>query len=288
MPSSLVRGLAVLVTLAVAAYVAALGYLYAVQRTYVFRPGGELAAPAALGLSGVRVEKARARDGTELTEWRATAAPGAPTVLYFHGNAGNLSDRADRFRQILASGFGLVAVSYRGFPGNGGSPSQAAIFSDALESFDRLARDTPEIIAYGESLGTGVAAYVAANRPARALVLEAPYTAALDIARAIYPWAPVSLLMRDPFTTRDIIGRVTAPVLIVHGTADPVIPVAHGRRLYEMANEPKQLAIIEGGAHSDLWGRGLWPIVLEFLQANHIGAPAAPITPSSTAVPKPS
>jgi pimeloyl-ACP methyl ester carboxylesterase len=216
------------------------------------------------------------RDGVELTAWRGDASPGKPTILYFHGNAGNLSDRAERFRQILASGFGLLAISYRGYPGSGGVASEKAIVSDAIESFDRLSSETQDIVAYGESLGTGVAAFVAAQRPVRALVLEAPYTAALDIAAATYPWVPVGYLMRDPFLTRDIIGQVKAPILIVHGTADTVIPVEHGRRLFELAEQPKQLAIIEGGGHGDLWTRGLWPIVLGFLQTQGVTAPIAP------------
>jgi fermentation-respiration switch protein FrsA (DUF1100 family) len=166
-------------------------------------------------------------------------------------------------------------VSYRGFAGSGGSPSEAALFSDALEIFDWLQARTQDIVIHGESLGTGVAAYLAAERPARALILEAPYTAALDIAGATYPWLPVSWLMRDPFVTREHIQRVDEPVLIVHGTADRVIPVEHGKRLYETAGDPKQLAIVEGAGHSDLWDRGLWSTVLDFLRANAPQAPAA-------------
>lgn len=271
--------------LAAVLYAAAVGYLYFNQRAYVFHPSANLGTPATNGLPGVQAVTLRMRDGVDLTAWRAEAAVGQPTVLYFQGNAGSLADRAGRFRQIVASGFGLLALSYRGFAGSGGSPSEAALFSDALETFDRLTAETDDIVVHGESLGTGIAAYVAANRQVRALVLEAPYTAALDIAAASYPWVPVSYLMRDPFLTRDYIRRVSAPVLIVHGTSDSVIPVEHGRKLYAIANEPKQLAIIEGGSHGDLWERGLWPIVLRFLQANHVGALAALVTPPTGSLP---
>jgi fermentation-respiration switch protein FrsA (DUF1100 family) len=263
-------------------YLAAIGYLFLFQRSYVFHPGGTLAEPATLGLAGIEVVALQAEDGTELTGWYAPAPGGRPTLLYFHGNAGNLSGRADRFATVLGSRFGLLAMSYRGYPGSGGSPSQTALFADALSAFDWLAERTSDIVVHGESLGTGVAAFVAAERPAQALILEAPYTAALDIAGEAYPWVPVSLLMRDPFLTREHVRRVEEPVLIVHGTQDRVIPVEHGRRLFEAAGEPKRLLIIEGAAHDDLWERGLWPAVLDFLRANGVAAQAPPVraTPS--------
>lgn len=269
------KGLLMLIALACALYLGAIGYLYLFQRSYVFHPSGVLAAPAERGLADVEVVTLSAADGTTLTGWYREAAAGKPTILYFHGNAGNLSGRSERFRKIIGSRFGLFAVTYRGFAGSGGAPGEAALFADALESFDWLAKRTDNIVLHGESLGTGIATYVAAERPARALVLEAPYTAALDVAGETYPWVPVSLLMRDPFLTREHIRRVEEPILILHGTQDRVIPVEHGRRLFEAAPEPKRLAIVDGAGHDDLWDRGLWSTVLDFLRANGVAAQAA-------------
>jgi len=265
-----IRAVALVLAVALTLYLGAVGYLYVFQRSYVFVPGGDFASPAEKGLDGVEVVTLAARDGTELTGWYAKPSPGRPTLLYFHGNAGNVSGRAKRFRQVLDSGFGLVAMSYRGYPGSGGSPSEAAFFSDSLQVFDWLAAKMPEIVVYGESLGTAVATYVASERPARALVLEAPFTAALDIAAATYPWAPTSLLMRDPFLTRENILRVEEPVLIVHGTGDTVVPVDMGRQVFALAREPKNLAIIDGAVHNDLWDHGLWPVVLGFLRTEGV------------------
>jgi fermentation-respiration switch protein FrsA (DUF1100 family) len=258
-----------LVTMAVL-YGGAVGYLYLFQRDYVFHPGGALALPAEKGLPEAEVVSLKSDDGGTLTGWHAPARPGNPTVLYFHGNSGNMSERSSRFRQILDSGFGLLAVSYRGYPGSSGAPSEAGIFADALTSFDWLAERTPDIVLHGESLGTGVATYVASQRDARALILEAPYTATVDIAAAAYPWVPVGYLMTDQFRSRDHIRDVREPVLIVHGTADTVIPVEYGKRLFAAAGEPKELAIIEGARHDNLWDRGLWPLVLQFLQKNGV------------------
>lgn len=273
----LFRSLGVLIAIAVAAYLAAVGYLFVAQRSYVFVPGGTLTLPARQNLAGVEVVTLTMADGTELTGWYAEPATGEPTLLYFHGNAGNIADRAPRFEQVLASGFGLLAMSYRGYPGSGGSPSEAALFSDALEIFDWLSGRTDDIVVHGESLGSAVAAYVAAQRPARALVLEAPFTAALDMAADTYPWVPVSWLMRDPFLTRETIKRVEEPVLIAHGTADTVVPADHGRRLFELAREPKALFIVEGAGHSDLWRNGFWPRLLAFLAEQGVVAQPVPV-----------
>ncbi|MCL6285316.1 alpha/beta hydrolase [Ruegeria sp. 2012CJ41-6] len=245
---------------AVAAYLSAMAYMYLFQRSFVFKPGGEVAAPVVAGVPEVSVDTIRMADGTEVIIW--TAPPtmeDAPTVLFFHGNSGNLSDRADRFRHILDSGYGLYAPGYRGYPGSGGAPSEVAFVADGLEHFDRLSGGDAAVIVHGQSLGTGVATAVAAQRAGiDLLVLEAPYTATVDMAAEQYPWLPVSFLMKDPFVSRDRIGQVDAPVFIAHGTADEVIPVAHGEALFGFANDPRSLMIVEGADHGNLWSHGLW------------------------------
>lgn len=267
-----IRLLVLVLAFPAAGYLAAVGYLFVFQRDYVFKPDGELASPGDKGLLAVEVVSLTAADRANLTGWYQPPEPGLPTVLYFHGNAGNISGRADRFRQIVGSGFGFLAMSYRGYAGSGGSPSEAAIVSDGVEEFDWLAAKGGPIVIYGESLGTGVATEVATQRRPSALILEAPFTAALDMAAATYPWVPVGLLMHDPFVSREHIRRVEAPVLIIHGTADEMISVEQGRKLFEFAREPKELVIMEGGRHSDLWDRGLWQIVVGFLKEQRVGA----------------
>jgi uncharacterized protein len=265
-------GLAVLLLLV--AYLSALTYLYLFQRSYVFHPGGILEEPEAVGLPGIQAVKLVAGDGAMLTAWYAPAAPDQPTLLYFHGNGGNVSNRADRFKQVTASGFGLLAPSYRGYPGSEGSPSEAALAADALLAFDWLSARSSNIVVHGESLGSGIAAFVAAERTVAAVVLEAPYTAAVDIAAAVYPWVPVGLLMHDQFLTREHVRRIDEPLLIAHGTADRVIPVDHGRRLFQLAGDPKQLATFEGAGHEDLWAAGLWQSVLDFLAEHRVSGSA--------------
>lgn len=246
----------------VIAYGIAAGYMYLNQRNFVFVPTGELETPESKGLDGVAVETVTMADGTNVTVWTAEPRPGAPTVMYFHGNSSNLSARHKRFKHVLDSGYGLYAPTYRGYSGSEGSPSEAAFISDALEHYDRLTATGAPVILHGESLGTGVATAVAEQRPdAKLLVLEAPYTALVDIASEQYPWLPVAALMKDPMPTRERIKKVQSPILILHGTKDRIIPVEHGKRLYDLAPEPKSLEIVDGVSHSDLWKNGLWETV---------------------------
>lgn len=264
------RRVLTVVVIAAAVYVALVGALYLFQRSFVFQPHGTHNPPAELGLDAVNVVTHTTADGTELYGWHAGPAPGRPSVLYFHGNAGNISMRVESFRKILDSGLGLLAMSYRGYAGSGGKPTEDALLSDGLELFDWLSERGAPIVLYGESLGSGVAIYVASEREAAAVVLEAPYTAAVDIARATYPWVPVGLLMHDQFLSRERIGRVAEPVLILHGADDAIVPVDHGRRMFELASEPKRLEVMEGVGHIGLWEQGLWPTVLDFLQESGV------------------
>lgn len=254
------RILIALLAAVAAAYVAASAYMYLFQRSFVFKPSGEVISATEAGVPEVTAETVRMADGTEVIVWTAPPAiEGAPTVLFFHGNSGNLTDRADRFRYVLDSGYGLYAPGYRGYPGSEGAPSEAAFIADALEHFDLVSARGGPVIVHGQSLGTGVATAVAAQRSGvDLLVLEAPYTATVDLAAEQYPWLPVSLLMKDQFASRDRIGDVDEPVLILHGTADDVIPVSHGKALYDHANEPRTLKIVEGADHGNLWSHGLW------------------------------
>lgn len=279
--------LTVLLVLA-AAYVAVVGYLFIFQRSFVFHPGGVLASPVEMGLAGIEAVTIPMPDGVELTAWHAPARAGMPTLLYFHGNAGNVSFRAEHFRQIIAFGFGLLAPSYRGFPGSGGRASEAALVEDATVLFDWLASRSGPIVLYGESLGSGIAVAVAAERQAAAIVLESPYTAAVDIAAEVYPWVPVTWLMKDQFRSRDLIARIEEPLLIIHGAEDMVVPARHGERLHQLAGEPKRLVVVPGAGHDDLWLNGLWPTVVSFLQEMQVVDGPADETQIEAVRPRPS
>lgn len=264
------RALVLFALAAAALYAGIVGYMYANQQSLLYKPEGDLPDPGATGLADVDVMSLPMSDGTRLTAWAAPpAVDGAPTVLFFHGQSGNLGDRADRMREILNSGFGLLAPSYRGFPGSDGAPSERALISDGVEMFDRLTAEGADIVLHGQSLGTGVAAAVAAQRPnAQLLVLEAPFTATVDVAAERYPWLPVSALMKDQFATRDFIDQITVPTLIFHGTEDETIPLHHGKALAAQAGDTARFHVIPGGTHNDLWSYGLWDQVQQAVPRN--------------------
>ncbi len=142
--------------------------------------------------------------------------------------------------------------------------------ADAITAYDYLAGlgvKPEEIVLYGESLGSGQAVRLAGQRPVRAVILEAPLTSTVDVGQKVYFFLPLRLILTDQFRNEDNIRHVTAPLLIVHGQQDSVIPADHGRRIFAAANEPKQLELLPAGAHSDLFDHGAWGKAEAFLAA---------------------
>jgi fermentation-respiration switch protein FrsA (DUF1100 family) len=194
----------------------------------------------------------RADDGETLLTWYVAPSPGRPLILYFHGNADGLAARNVRFQYLTASGDGLLAIEYRGYGGSTGSPSEEGLARDADATYAKaieLGAPPGRIIAMGESLGTGVAVALAARHQVGALVLDSPYSSALDVAAARFWMFPVRLLMRDAFRSDEKIGKIAAPVLMVHGTADATIPIRFAKKLFALANKPKDFIRVEGGDH---------------------------------------
>jgi fermentation-respiration switch protein FrsA (DUF1100 family) len=225
------------------------------QRRLMYFPDSSRISPAAAGLTDVEERLLDVSDGARLVTWQTAPRSGQPTLLYFHGNAGGLVNRAGRFARYQAIGYGLLAVSYRGYSGSTGRPSERANYGDAILAYEALRQRgvAPEdIVVYGESLGSGVALALAAQRKVGAVVLDAPYTSVVDIAAGQYPFLPVRALLTDRYESDVLIRQVTAPVLIMHGARDAVIPVEMGRNLYALAKEPKRLVIFPNGRHVDL------------------------------------
>lgn len=256
---------------AVAVYLGAAAYMYIQQRSFQYLPARVGTPPQALGLTGVTEERVRTPDGETIVMWYAPAPPGAPTVLFYHGNAGEISERHERFAYLQSQGLGVLFVSYRGYGASTGSISEQGIITDALTAYEFLRAKgvaPDQIMLLGESLGTGVAIQVAAQKPVAAVALEAPYTATVDIASEIYWWLPVHLLMKDQFRSRDYIAKVTVPLLIQHGDADHIVPFAQGQALFAMANEPKQMVVIPGGTHDIILDHQVWAREVAFFRAN--------------------
>jgi fermentation-respiration switch protein FrsA (DUF1100 family) len=208
------------------------------------------------------------KDGVKLIAWYQPARGKKPTLLYFTGNSGSAANRARKIEAIAASGYGVFMLNYRRYGGSAGWPSEANNFADAAAAYDYLEDigiTARNIVAYGESLGTGVATRLTMQRPVKALVLEAPFTSIVDVGHQVWWFLPLRLIMTDQYRTIDRIGSVQVPLMIVHGARDGLIPVTHARQIYRAANEPKSLAILRNAGHNDLFEQGAWPKVAEFL-----------------------
>jgi uncharacterized protein len=241
-----------LVLVGVYAAVAIAAFIF--QRRLMYFPDVTRVPPSSYGLIGVEERVLDMPDGARLVGWYGRAAPGRPTVLYLHGNAGNLANRSERVRKYSARGLGIFMLSYRGYSGSTGRPTERANVADAKLAYAALRKDgiAPEdIILYGESLGSGVAVQVAAEKPVGGIVLDAPYTSIVDVAAGAYPFLPVRPFMVDRYDTLRYLRDVKAPLLVVHGEEDEVIPVAMGRAVYAAANGPKEIVTLPGAGHSD-------------------------------------
>jgi hypothetical protein len=231
----------------------------ALQRALMYEPLTDRIAPAAVGLPTAREELLQTPDGQRLVSWYIPAQAGRPTVVYFHGNGGGLAQRADRMGRYAGTGLGVFMMSYRGFSGSSGLPSEAANISDALLAYEHVRAKgvaSSDLVLYGESLGTGVASQVAAQKPVGGLVLDAPYTSIVDVASYRYPFVPVAWAMSDRYDTMKVIGRVSAPVMIIQGARDRVVPPHMGREVYEAVTSPKKIITYPEAGHSDHWRFG--------------------------------
>jgi len=242
---------------------------YFAQRSLMYFPERTRTAPAAAGLPQAAEMELATSDGERVIAWHVAPRGDQPVVLYFHGNGGALAWRAERFARIVADGTGLLALSYRGYGGSSGRPSEAGLLRDAEATYAYAAARYPaeRLVLYGESLGTGVAVALAAEHKVGKVILEAPFTSAVDIGAAAYPFLPVRLLMHDTFRSDERIGKLTAPVLVLHGARDTVVPIRSGERLYALISAPKKFVRFPEGAHGDLDNYGAQAAVRDFLAA---------------------
>jgi pimeloyl-ACP methyl ester carboxylesterase len=252
----------------VAAYAVICLAAYFGNRLFMYFPDPTRVTPADAGLTNVKEVEIDAADGVTLVAWYAPAEEGKQTILYFHGNGANAANRVLKIATIRESGFGLFYLNNRGYGGSGGKPTERDNVADAIAAYDRLRKlGVPDgkIVAYGESLGSGQAVRLAAARPVAAVVLEAPLTSTIDVARTIYFWLPLGFLISDKYDNEHNIRSIRAPVLVLHGERDAVIPVEMGLRVYRAANAPKRIELFPNGAHDDLFDHGAWEKTHAFL-----------------------
>ena len=256
--------------IAILIYVAVAGAMFLGQRRLLFTPDTERPDVAHAETPGLREVVLHTADGLDLLGWwLPPARPDAPVLVYFHGNAGTLANRIPRMRFFAALGWGMLMPEYRGYGGNPGAPSEAGFALDAAAGMAFLAREgvpLSRIVAYGESIGTGVAVQVAAGSAVAGLVLESPYTSITDIARARFWFLPVGLLLRDRFDSLARIGTVHVPLLVLQGGQDVVVPPALGQTLFAAASEPKQIWVSPAAGHGNLMQFGAGDVTADFVR----------------------
>lgn len=238
--------------------------MFLAQRSLMYLPEAVRTDPKAEGLTGVEERRLSTGDGNEVIVWYGKAKPGQPTLLYFHGNAGALVTRSERMAKYMHRGRGFYMMSYRGYSGSTGKPSEAANVADAKRAYDDLVSlgvVPQDIIIYGESLGSGVAVQVAAAKKCGGLVLDAPYTSIVDVAAGQYPWLPVRPMLLDRYESSKYIAAVHCPLLIVHGERDEIIPVDMGRKLFAAAIDPKKIVTFPNAGHADHWMYGSYDAI---------------------------
>lgn len=255
------------VSLVATIYAGSVGLLFVFQRDLLF-PGNQYRpTPSELGVPEMQQVTLRTRDGLDLVGWYAPPRGGRVTVVSFQGNDDFVGANAAFARQLIDRGIGILLTSYRGYSGNPGSPSEDGLYEDGRAALDFVARSGARVILQGFSLGSAIAVQLATERKIVGLILEAPFTSAVDVAAAAYPFVPVRLLMRDRFDSVAKIGAVAAPVLLTYGTQDEVIPAEQFDRLYAAIRAPKTRIVFGGATHVDLARHGSGGVALQFIES---------------------
>lgn len=252
-------------------------WLLVFQSNLVFYPeiDREVAATPALAKLQYEDLHLKTADGIDLHGWYVPALQPRGTVLFLHGNAGNISHRLDSIEMFYRLGYSTLIFDYRGYGNSGGKPTEQGTYRDAEAAWRYLTgqRHIPEcrIVLFGESMGGAVAAWMAARQNPAALVISSGFTSVPDLGQQLYPYLPVRLLARIRYDTRESLRSVTAPVLIAHSKEDDIIPYGHGRALFAAANPPKQFLDLAGG-HNDgfIFMRETWVKALGDFLDEHI------------------
>jgi fermentation-respiration switch protein FrsA (DUF1100 family) len=243
-----------LLTVAGGVYVAIGALLWLMQNKLVFMPSRiVVVTPGSIGLEFEQLTL-KTPDGERLSAWFIPADKPRATLLFCHGNAGNMSHRLDSIRIFRDLGLSVLIFDYRGYGLSTGAPSEEGAYIDAQTAWDFLIRTRrlkPEnIVIFGRSLGSAIAARLAVQNPPGALILESALTSAADVAQKFYRIYPARFLTRIGFATKSVLARNKAPLLLIHSPDDEIVPYAQGRALYELAHPPKSFLDIKGG-HND-------------------------------------
>lgn len=250
-------------------YAGACAYLYYKQRSMMYLPATTRPVQQGEAVDNFIDMTVRTSDSLTLHSWYHLADPDMPTILYFHGNAGDISSRAPQVTPYLQKGYGVLLLEYRGYGGNPGQPTEQGLYMDGRAAMTILKQFNvpPEkVILYGESLGTAVAVQMASEYPVKGVVLQSPFDSMVNLASEIYRQFPVKWLLLDRYDSVNKIKHIKVPLLILHGTEDTTVPIRFGKNLYAHANDPKLWIEYPGRGHGDIVMPQMQNDVLQFLQ----------------------
>ena len=236
-------------------YVLLLIVVFFFQRDLLYHPSEDNYIKNEVAKEPTEIEKVKitTNDKIDLTGWFYNKnLENFKTILFFHGNAGSLENRTYKLNHFKDLDLNFLIIAWRGFSGNKGKPNEMGLYEDAASAIKWLKTkgiEEKNIILYGESLGTGVAVEIAQNKNYAGVILESPFTSMVNMGKKYYPFFPVSLLLKDKFESYKKINNISVPVLIMHGKVDKIVPYDMGKKMYELANEPKFFYSQEYGDH---------------------------------------
>ncbi len=236
------NSLLLFIQLIILVYFFLLVFLYFYQRNLMYHPNENNYFDDKL-LVNIEKVKIRTQDGLNLLGWyHEKDIIKNKTILFFHGNAGSLENRIHKLNHFQDMKVNFLIIAWRGFSGNQGKPSETGLYEDGESAIKWLLKkgiDEKNIVIYGESLGTGVATHLSQNRNFAGIILETPFTSMIDAAKKFYPYIPVSFLLKDKYENKNKIKNIKFPILVMHGEKDQIVPFDMGKKIFEIANEPK-------------------------------------------------
>lgn len=223
-------------------YFLVLVFLYFYQRNLLYHPNENNYSGDQISVE-IKKVKILTSDKIELLGWyHEKNLKDFKTLIFFHGNAGSLENRIHKLNHFQDMDINFLIIAWRGFNGNNGKPSEQGFYEDGKSAIDWLIKkgiSEKNLILYGESLGTGIAIHLAQNKNFSGVILETPFTSMIDAAKIFYPYIPINLLLKDKFENYKKIKNINAPILVMHGEADQIVPFSMGKKIFESANKPK-------------------------------------------------
>ena len=242
--------------------------LFIFQRRIVFNKSGHPGSPGDYNLINAKEVFITTDDGINLLSWYSQGDKKLPLLVYFHGNSFHIGDRAHRIEKYMSKNWNVLLISWRGFGGNNGNPTEKNLYKDGEAVLKWIKEKTNfklnQIIIYGESLGSGVAVELGTKYHFLSIVLEAPFTSIEDIAKKRYRIYPTKYLVKDKFDNFNKIDSLKSPLLIISGKKDEILPHDHSIKLYEKANVQKKCVFIDEAIHNNLYDFGIEKDVIEF------------------------